>query len=100
MAKLRAQTEVWKIKMEKAQLDKQLSITNNPANKNSTLGQLGMDINTEIINLAKSSGVQSFYLSSIDDNLSEKAQNKWSCYWYNITVNKVIKAHYWHWKRH
>lgn len=78
-AKLRAQTEAWKRKMEKAQLDKQLSVTNDPANNDLATRQLDMDIDTEVINSAKSPGAQSSCLSSIDDNLSDEAQNDWSC---------------------
>lgn len=76
-AKLRAQTKAWKKKMEKAQLDEQLPVTYDPAKERPASGQTDMEIDTEVINLAKSPGAQSSCLSSIDDDLSEEAQNKW-----------------------
>ncbi len=75
-AKLRAQTEAWKKKMEKAQ-DDQLSVTNDSANEEPASGEIDMEIDTEVINSAKSPGAQSSCLSSIDDDSSEEAQNKW-----------------------
>lgn len=78
-AKLRAQIEAWKRKMEKAQLGKQLLVTNDLANNDLATAQLDMDVDTEVINSAKSPGAQSSCLSSIDNNLSDEAQNDWSC---------------------
>ncbi len=74
-AKLRVQTEASKRKMEKAQLDEQLSVTNDLANNDLTTGRLDIDVNTEVMNSAKSLRAQSLYLNSIDDNLSDEAQN-------------------------
>lgn len=64
--------------MEKVQLDKQLSVTNDPTNNNLATRQLNIDIDTKIIHLAKSPGAQFSCLSSIDDKLSDEAQNNWS----------------------
>ena len=36
-----------------------------------------MDVDTEVINWAKSPGAQSSGLSSIDDDLPEETQDKW-----------------------
>lgn len=65
--------------MEKAQLDEQLSVTNNPVNNDLAIEQVDMDIDIKVINSAKGPGTQFSYLSSIDDNLSDKVQNNWSC---------------------
>ena len=48
-AKLRAQTEAWKKKMKKAQIDEQLSVINNLANNDLTIRQLNIDIDTELL---------------------------------------------------
>lgn len=53
-AKLKAQTEAWKKKMEKPRLDKKLPVTNNSANERPASRQIDMEIDIEITNLAKS----------------------------------------------
>lgn len=65
--------------MEKAQLDKQLSVINNPANNKLAIKQLDIDINIKIINLAKNLQAPFSCLSLIDGNLSDKTQNNKSC---------------------
>lgn len=72
-AKLRAQTEAWKKKMEKPQLGEKVPVTDNSPDDRPASRQIDMDVDTDAIDWAKSPGVQ----SSIDDNMSEDAQDKW-----------------------
>ncbi len=75
-AKLKAQTEAWKKKMEKPQLGEKLPVTNNSSDEMPASRQIDMDVDTEFINWAKNPDAQSSGLSSIDDDLSEEAQDK------------------------
>ncbi len=75
-AKLNVQTEAWKKKMEKPQLGETLPVANDSYDKRPTSRQIDMDVDTEVINWAKSLNKQSSGLSSRNGDLSEEAQDK------------------------
>lgn len=75
-AKLRAQTEAWNKKMENSHEVKTLPDPFDSSNNRPRSRQIDMDVNTDAINWAKSPEAESSGLSSVDDNLSEEAQDK------------------------
>lgn len=75
-AKLKAQTEAWKKKMEEPQVGKLPALINCPDNRPPSR-QIDMDFDTDAIDWAKIPEAESSGLSSIDDSVTKEAQDQW-----------------------
>lgn len=76
-AKLRTQIEAWIKKIEKPQVIEKLPISINCLDDRPAFRQVDIDIDINAINWAKRSKVTFSSLNSVDNNLSEVAQNSW-----------------------
>ena len=75
-ARLKAQAESWREKVKKSQAKGKQPAINEVPEKESVMGSVGMELDTEL-NWAKSPGEQSSDLSSLEDNMPEDSQDKW-----------------------